>query len=63
MAAHVIAEFRLRDGKIVSCDELTHLLSGGERDRDLGSSDRVTNFLGPSESKIDTIRGALFMFT
>ena len=34
---HVIAEFRVRDGKIYYCDELTHMLSGSESDKDLGS--------------------------
>ena len=33
----VMAEFQIRDGKIVSCDELTHMISGDQRDRDLGS--------------------------
>jgi len=33
----VIAFFTVRDGKIVSVDELTHLLDGAEEDRDLGS--------------------------
>jgi ketosteroid isomerase-like protein len=33
----VIAEFRFRDGKIVLCDELTHMITGDQRDRDLGS--------------------------
>ena len=34
---HVIAKFKLKDGKICYCDELTHMLSGDETDRDLGS--------------------------
>ena len=34
---HVIAEFKLKGGKICYCDELTHMLSGDEADRDLGS--------------------------
>ena len=33
----VIAEFRLRDGKIYFCDELTSLIEGDEREKDLGS--------------------------
>ncbi len=33
----VIAEFRLKDGKLISCNELTHMISGDEKDRDLGS--------------------------
>ena len=34
---HVIAEFRFHDGKVVSCDELTRMLTGDERERDIGS--------------------------
>lgn len=33
----VIAEFRLKNGKLIYCNELTHMISGDERDRDLGS--------------------------
>ncbi|MBN3003332.1 nuclear transport factor 2 family protein [Chromobacterium alkanivorans] len=33
----VIAEFRVRDGMVRACDELTHMLSGAAEDRDLGS--------------------------
>jgi hypothetical protein len=33
----VIAIFEVRDGKIASCHELTHLLKGEKSDRDLGS--------------------------
>lgn len=33
----VIAEFRIQNDKVIYCDELTHLLSGDERERDLGS--------------------------
>lgn len=33
----VIAEFRVRDGRVVACDELTHMLAGTGEDRDLGS--------------------------
>ena len=33
----VIAFFIVRDGKIVRVDELTHLLDGDEKDRDMGS--------------------------
>lgn len=33
----VIAEFRVRDGMVRACDELTHMLSGTTEDRDLGS--------------------------
>ncbi|ASZ14967.1 nuclear transport factor 2 family protein [Chitinophaga pendula] len=35
--SQVIAEFRVRDGKVYYCDELTHLISGDATDRDLGS--------------------------
>lgn len=37
MAAKVIALFTVKDGKIVSCDELTHMIKGQEEDRDMGS--------------------------
>jgi predicted SnoaL-like aldol condensation-catalyzing enzyme len=33
----VIAEFRLKDGKIYRCDELTHMVEGHVEDQDLGS--------------------------
>ena len=33
----VIAEFHLKKGKLIHCNELTHMISGDERDRDLGS--------------------------
>ncbi len=33
----VIAEFRFSDDKIVFCSELTHMIEGDEKDRDLGS--------------------------
>jgi len=33
----VIAEFHVEEGKIIYCNELTHLRSGDEQDRDLGS--------------------------
>ncbi|WP_158800454.1 nuclear transport factor 2 family protein [Pedobacter sp. L105] len=33
----VIAEFTFKDGKIISCDELTRMTKGDEKDRDLGS--------------------------
>jgi hypothetical protein len=33
----VLAEFRFSDDKIIYCNELTHMISGDERDRDLGS--------------------------
>lgn len=33
----VIAEFRLRDGKLFYCDELTHLIEGASESKDLGS--------------------------
>jgi predicted SnoaL-like aldol condensation-catalyzing enzyme len=33
----VIAEFRLKNGKIYSCDELTHMIEGHDEDQDLGS--------------------------
>ncbi|WP_316828687.1 nuclear transport factor 2 family protein [Pedobacter miscanthi] len=34
---HVIAEFRIKNDKIIYCNELTRLVSGDERERDLGS--------------------------
>ena len=33
----VIALFELRDGKVISCNELTRLVKGEESDRDIGS--------------------------
>jgi ketosteroid isomerase-like protein len=33
----VIACFTIKDNKLFSCDELTHLLVGDQEDRDLGS--------------------------
>ena len=33
----VIAEFRLRDNKVYYCDELTHMVEGDDKDKDLGS--------------------------
>ena len=39
--AHVIAEFRVRDGKIFYCDELTCLLEGNEKNRHLGLDTEV----------------------
>lgn len=33
----VIAEFRLRNGKLYYCDELTHLIEGASENKDLGS--------------------------
>ncbi|CAI2479428.1 SnoaL-like domain [Serratia proteamaculans] len=33
----VLAHFTVRDGKICACDELTQLLEGEHKDRDLGS--------------------------
>ncbi|MDR3346288.1 MAG: nuclear transport factor 2 family protein [Campylobacteraceae bacterium] len=35
--SHVIAEFRIRDGKLYYCDELTFLIEGSEKDKNLGS--------------------------
>lgn len=35
--AQVNALFRIKDKKIVLCDELTHLIKGEKSDRDLGS--------------------------
>lgn len=35
--AKVIAYFKLKDGKVLLCDELTHMVKGEEEDRDLGS--------------------------
>jgi ketosteroid isomerase-like protein len=37
MAARVISLWVIEDGKIVLCDELTHLEQGAAQDRDLGS--------------------------
>lgn len=34
----VIAEFRINNGKVYYCDELTHLISGDAASRDLGSA-------------------------
>ncbi|MDR0815336.1 MAG: hypothetical protein LBN37_06255 [Bacteroidales bacterium] len=36
--SHVIAEFRIKDGKLYYCDELTSLIEGREQDKDLGSA-------------------------
>ena len=36
-ATQVNAVFQVKDSKIVLCNELTHLLTGSESDRDLGS--------------------------
>jgi len=36
--SHVIAEFRIRDGKLYYCDELTFLIEGSEKDKNLGSA-------------------------
>jgi len=36
----VIAQFTLQDGKIIQCDELTHLITGSDEDHDLGSRTR-----------------------
>jgi ketosteroid isomerase-like protein len=33
----LIAIFEIKDGKIVSCHELTHMIKGSQKDRDLGS--------------------------
>jgi hypothetical protein len=33
----VLAEFTVRNGQIVACDELTRLVNGASQDRDLGS--------------------------
>lgn len=33
----VIAEFHFKNQKIIYCNELTHMISGDEKDRDLGS--------------------------
>lgn len=33
----VIAQFTVKDGKIVGCDELTLMLTGSKKDKDLGS--------------------------
>ena len=34
---HVLAEFRIADGKIISCDELTQLEQGAPEDHNIGS--------------------------
>ena len=34
---HLLAEFTIKDNKIIRCDELTHMISGDEGDKDLGS--------------------------
>ncbi|AFL68821.1 nuclear transport factor 2 family protein [Sulfurospirillum barnesii] len=34
---HVIAQFTLKDGRLIACDELTRLLTGNEEDRNIGS--------------------------
>ncbi len=33
----LIAIFEIKDGKIISCNELTHMINGSKADRDLGS--------------------------
>ena len=35
--AKVIAVFEFKDQKLISCDELTHLIEGSNDDRDMGS--------------------------
>lgn len=35
--AKVVAYFELENGKIVLCDELTHILKGGKEDQNMGS--------------------------
>lgn len=35
--AQVNALFQIKNGKIILCDELTHLIKGNESDKDLGS--------------------------
>lgn len=35
---HVIAEFRIKDGKMYYCDELTSLIDGDSENKDLGSA-------------------------
>ncbi len=35
--AQVNALFQIKDGKIILCDELTHLIAGEKSDKDLGS--------------------------
>ncbi len=37
LKAKVIAFFTIKNGKIIRCDELTHLLEGAQEDHDLGS--------------------------
>lgn len=37
-ALHVIAEFRIHDGQMCYCDELSHLVTGSTENRDLGSA-------------------------
>jgi limonene-1,2-epoxide hydrolase len=36
----VLALFDVEDGKIIACDELTHILKGNSEDHDLGSRTR-----------------------
>jgi hypothetical protein len=35
--AHILAEFTIADGKIIRCDELTHVIQGSDEDRNIGS--------------------------
>lgn len=35
--AKVLAQFTIKDNKIIACDELTHIVGGTQQDKDLGS--------------------------
>jgi hypothetical protein len=35
----IIAIFKIKDGKMYYCDELTHMIAGNETDKNLGSQD------------------------
>ena len=37
LKSKVIAQFTIRNNRLVGCDELTHLLAGSKEDRDMGS--------------------------
>jgi hypothetical protein len=35
----IIAIFKIKDGKIIYCDELTHVINGNQGDKEIGSRD------------------------
>jgi len=37
LKAHVIAQFTVKNNRLVACDELTRLIEGNQEDRDIGS--------------------------